>query len=694
MMEAVLSGQAGIALLMRADEFSSIDIDSPDVTVPRRAADFHLLFGGANDLIFLENVQQEEVTRRLVAAVDGEESLSLLLITLDPELSHEVRREAAVELDELLAKDAVREQLDRIMLAQPLPPSADATGALEAYREADAEQARRFVEDLLRLQPAVIQVRSAWEAIPQSLFDAQEEDSRSHFHTVAVHQGLFRDCVLSLSETGNADRLLFDGLQNPEVTSIRNHREVLRAWAEPFRSAEPEDPPHITPESGFEQPATPRPALKSRRLSMDREKIKETVERQKDAIVLAMKRGNLHLVPRYVDDLVEYHREHGGFEYACKSLCDLATRAQDLGMHDLQLKLTQRSVDLKPDDGWAWTQHGKALQNVGEFEKSLAAYEEAELFGEERCAKNGRAETLRSMGRFEDALAAYDATCHDFPDDVFAKNGLAETLRSMGKLEDALAAYEGVCREHPENVFAKTGRAETLRSLGRLDDALEAYEAIGCEHPQNVVAKNGRAETLRSMGRLDDALEAYEAVCREDPQNSFARNGRACLLAAMDRPEEAMTELPASAPLTLQDWIGYHIRGMILLRMDNLDEAIGIFEEGVRSNPFLADRDYFCTALAVARLRQEQYEAASKALADVVAPRFQTIADLLRVHALGGMGKREEANRAFERLPDKTTPLIGEVRDELRCRYIDLLGAGHSDEWVIQRETDCVLLAL
>src|SRR5205814_863879 len=221
------------------------------------------------------------------------------------------------------------------------------------------------------------------------------------------------------------------------------------------------------------------------------------------------------------------------------SLCDLAMEAKDLGMFDLQLELTERSVGEVPDDAWSWAQYGDALLTRRRFDEALYAFEQSVNFGEGASAKTGRAEVMKAQGRLDDALAAFDE----------------------------------VIAQHPENAVAKTGRAEVLKAQGRLDDALAAFDAAIAQHPENAVAKTGRAEVLKAQGRLVESLDAYNEIRTRHPDDEVARNGRSCVLAALGRYEEALESLSIGDPIGLQGWIGFYIRGMVLLRTKRIEEA-------------------------------------------------------------------------------------------------------------------------
>ena len=282
----------------------------------------------------------------------------------------------------------------------------------------------------------------------------------------------------------------------------------------------------------------------------------------------------------------------------------------------------------------------------------------------------------------------------DHPEDVFAKTGYAEVLKAQHRLPQALEAYDAAMKDHPEDVVPKNGYAEVLKALNKLPEALKAYKAAMKDYPEDVVSKNGYAEVLKALNRLPEALKAYEAVLKDHPEDEFAINGCACLLAAMDRSQEALSLLHAESPNTVGEWVGYHIRGMINLRNGNTQTAIEVFQHGIANNPRPVSREYFQSALAVAYMRAREYERASRALEAVCSFELQTVGNILRVHTFGQLGDSEHAKEAYNQLSDNPEPLLIDLQEELYQQYVLYEPANHDEAWLLDKETDYLLLGI
>jgi tetratricopeptide (TPR) repeat protein len=721
-MNAVISGQSGRALLVDGDSLRSFDVDDPSSLVTRVPADFVYIFGEMQDLRVIENTDIDSVQQELRHDSDYALALELALISLDSELPNDIRQEALMGLDELLANDKVAERLENVLYARPVPEDADLTTALELSNDASLSYVSRLLRRLEQHEPFISEVSEAWDSIPTMVFG--DYNQQAEFMRIAVREGLFRTLVIAREAQETTSAFLLNAGLNTSIKQLRNHRQVLQQWTGSFRRSA--DTPAINEiEEEVEAEASPR-RRHGRRVGLDRAAVLKEVNRRKAIIVEALHRHDWGIIGDLVDDLVRYQRS-GEPVHIAKSLCDLAMKAKELGMFPLQLELTERSINIASDDAWSWAQYGDALLNMHQMSEALTAYHQASDFGAGVIAKNGRAEVLKAQGQLPDALAAFDEVIREHPEDIVAKNGRAEVLKAQGQLPAALAAFDEVIRAHPEDVVAKTGRAEVLKAQGQLPAALAAFDDIMRVHPEDVVAKTGRAEVLKAQGQLPAALAAFDEVIRAHPENVVAktgraevlkaqgqlpaalaafddiitgrpenvvaRSGRSCVLAALGRYDEALEFLPTTAPQTFEDWIGYHIRGMILLRTGKRREAIQIFQEGAENVLWPANRDYFITALALAWMRNRDFKKAAEALEDVRSASLQPAANVLRIHAFGAQGDRQRATEAYDSLTAFPTLRSDELTLELHHQYILSQAPRHNEEWIEEREDRIILLA-
>lgn len=231
-MNAVVSGHSGVALLVDGDVLSSIHFGEDEIR-PRRPGDFRLLFNGARDLQFLEDVGLEVVRKRLALESTRIDALHLALILLDAELAHETRRTAAEELDELLEDESITRWVESVLCAHPMPRSGDLVGARSACT-GRTRRARAILEDLDALQPVILTVHEAWERIPEQCFGTDEE--RQRVLALVVREGLFRDLVATRAVPESLDDFVTKSLMKPGLGELANARHVLLEWVEGLRA--------------------------------------------------------------------------------------------------------------------------------------------------------------------------------------------------------------------------------------------------------------------------------------------------------------------------------------------------------------------------------------------------------------------------------------------------------------------------
>lgn len=227
-MNAVISGQSGVAVLLDGVRLASIHAGSDEAPVDRSPGEVRFLLGDARDLEFLEDTAPEEVRDRLEVASSKYDALHLALILLDRELSHDTRRTAAEELDELLAEDVIARSVESVLYAHPLPRSGDLAGARSACTGRTG-RTRAFLGKLDLLQPVIAEIHKAWERVPMHLFGTDED--RRHFLSTAVKEGLFRDLAIRAAARATDD-FVSSSLTTPAVGGLANARKILQLWVE------------------------------------------------------------------------------------------------------------------------------------------------------------------------------------------------------------------------------------------------------------------------------------------------------------------------------------------------------------------------------------------------------------------------------------------------------------------------------
>jgi len=580
-MNALISGQAGVAVLIQGDTVTSYTLDDPEVMVLQSSSAVPYLFADATDVTELKGLSQAEVLAQLETAWRKDRILQLTLILLDAGDDQETRIAAAECLDELLNVQGLEEFLFNRMCMAPLPELADLAGA---RRYATDGRLSRVVSMLSRLeedQHHITRCRLAWDNLPPELF--KSSDAERAFESAAVTAGVFRRFAEAGADLKGFDSALFESLK--DLRALPNFRQILSCWTKLFR---PERAELKIRDFKDELKASPledqeKSNSKFKRISAD--EALDNVKKQKAAIIQQIKRGNIQGARRYVEQLIESQLKQGETKYAAMSLCDLAQQAKDASDHSFQLELTKKAVEIQPTDAWAWGQLGDAHFCLDQYDMALRCFNLAEQHGEAAYAHVGRARILRGQGALEKSLAAYTKAAEDFPAVLSPWLGRAEVLRDMWRFDEALAVYEEAINKFPHERVPRCGRAAVLKELGRLEESLHVYESNISGFPSDHISYAGRADVLKNIGRLEDALEAYRDAIARFPDEVVLRNGQAGVLREMGKLPEALQAYDEIIASFRRNDFTYCGRAEVLKDMRRFDDARRAYDEAIEQFP-------------------------------------------------------------------------------------------------------------
>ncbi len=532
-MRALVSGQAGLAVLIEKDHVYSVHVAAPG-SVPRSAADVPYLLADANDVVEIPDATPQTAAVALDLSWRQDRALHLILILLDREADDDTRRIAVECLEEFACDPTVADFVCNRLYSGPLPDSADMVGALLLAESMDAKRLNKLLEDLGEFQPEIRRRREEWDALQPELFGGPQ--AKLEFGYIVVASGALRRLVQSAPEQVNS--VLVDALADPRFQRLMRSREVLTSCIKTVRTKRG---PIRTSEKDDEDE---RDHSRHRRATPEAEKPKrshavfENVNKQKEAIKRAIFERRHDRVEKYVGDLVEYQLRHSESEDIARSLCDLATYAKGLGAHAVQLELARRATTILPTDGWSQAQLADAYLCKGRFDDALAAYGAAEICGQVEIARTGRAEVLKGMGHLEEALREYEAAVREFPENVVARNGRAEVLKGMGRLEEALREYEGISAKFPSNSYSQVGMAAVLVLLGRYDEALRLVAVQTPRTLDDWIGHHIRGMVSLKRGDLVAAIQIFERGLHQSPwQVTWGYFRRALAVARLWRSE-------------------------------------------------------------------------------------------------------------------------------------------------------------
>jgi hypothetical protein len=157
-MDAVLSGRAARAIVLEDESVFLLDLNRPQEVVTRGRVDLRLVVGEGGDPVVLQNTSRDQIIRTLEFERDSACALDLALISLDPELSIEVRTEAVETLNFLFYSASIVQRVENTLYAKPLPEGADLGGAVDCCIAGRAGITEKVFERLRSSQDAILEL--------------------------------------------------------------------------------------------------------------------------------------------------------------------------------------------------------------------------------------------------------------------------------------------------------------------------------------------------------------------------------------------------------------------------------------------------------------------------------------------------------------------------------------------------------
>lgn len=702
-MDAMVSGQCGVAVMIRGNSTTIMDIQA-EYELPCPHTSVPLLLHDVPDVVQLYDTDQIEVAKSLKKHYACDTALQLTLILLDRNEDIHTRTDAAEVLNDILESTEPNDFIANRLYGAPLPDGTDLDTVWLQF--AEFGRVTDLLFDVATKQEEIREFSEAWKRVPLELFG--DLHSKDACRETLIQLGTIRSLIQALQDRGAFDAARLKS--HRELQSVPQSRQILRTWLEEFV------PERVRPlpveDMRDESSRTEGVAKKGDHPRLSRadaiayairmRQAADNVARQKEEIMDHANKGSWGSVDKYTKQLVKFQLQNGGPEFASKSLCHLAQHAKSLHNHSRQLEFAEWAARLKSDDGWAHGQVADAYICLGQFDNAMRALDKAEEHGEERFVATERGWILRRQAKLDEAIKAFQNAKESFPEEPFAWYGYAEVLRDMWRPNDALAAYEAAAERFPYERSAQCGVAAVLTDLGDLDRALEVYRDVFARLGRDVVSASGYANVLAKMGRLQEALMAYEDTIRDFPFEPSPRCGHANVLREMGDLERSLAEYDVIVSDFQHEPIAICGRAEILKAMGRLDDSLDCYQEAKGRFPWVS---WVWNGYASVLKKSCKFEESLQSY-DQAVNRFpyDVVAMSGRADLLKELGMLEDGIAAYEQLLDvtqnKTATLHSMasimVAQEKYVEALALLGEERTprtrDEWIAFHIRGMILL--
>jgi tetratricopeptide (TPR) repeat protein len=233
------------------------------------------------------------------------------------------------------------------------------------------------------------------------------------------------------------------------------------------------------------------------------------------------------------------------------------------------------SSDTGFEEGLLLPHLGFAYQQLGQFDKAIASFEEARrLSPHEATSAVYLAEANLAAKRYAPAIEISRSALAEHPNDLRLARIEARALRASGKTGDGIAVLEGVLSKHEDDPSAYIALAQLYSDADRGANAVKTLRAAQQKFPADDGVAFELGAVLDKQKQYADAEAVFKQVLARDPQNAAALN-----------------------------YLGY----MLAERGDRLDESVGLLKRALQIDP---DNGSFLDSLGWAYFKADKLDLA------------------------------------------------------------------------------------
>ncbi|MBX7132678.1 MAG: tetratricopeptide repeat protein [Fimbriimonadaceae bacterium] len=405
------------------------------------------------------------------------------MMLFDSGLGIELRKSIATELEALLSSEKNREYTLDIILAVPLPDSADVAGAKEASAHQDITA--KYIGQIVGAQARAKHVHMAWHAFKSHPMVRDADVLRG----TLIRYGVFRRLTLEATTQFETDALVgtlifTDGLR--EECDPR----IIHAFASEYKTRLPlgngvrnKQRPLLESDSEETEPAYASSVTASPFRAMTADGWTEWATAQIRTIVEHFRNGRDQTGRQFANELISSQTQGTtDYTHVVKSLCNLSRQCFVAGRRDLSQEYLQRAFDFPTGiDSVAYAQLGNAFMAASQLDHAQMCYVKAQEMEFDLGRQQELAQKLIRVtvqrGKYHEALIEYGKLSYLWQSPQ-ALTDRGTLLRKMGDLRGARISYARALDLDPKRHQAAAGLAEARKQAGKLEKAIKSYDLL------------------------------------------------------------------------------------------------------------------------------------------------------------------------------------------------------------------------
>jgi len=261
----------------------------------------------------------------------------------------------------------------------------------------------------------------------------------------------------------------------------------------------------------------------------------------------------------------------------------------------LSLSITQKF----PKHLFAWKVLAAVLKQNGRINESiLISQKSVQLDPQDAEAHNNLGTLLQQQGKLKEAEASYGKAIELKPDFTHAHFNLGNMLKVLGRLKEAEASYGKAIELKPDFTHAHFNLGNMLKVLGRLKEAEVSYRKAITFKPNYAEVYNNLGVLQLQQGRLKEAEASYSKAITFKPNYAEAHINLGKALNIQGKLKEAEASFRQAITLEPGLAVAHYNLGKVYKKISKKSKAIECFEKTLK----LSSEDLLGAALQLATL--------------------------------------------------------------------------------------------
>ncbi|MEM1045530.1 MAG: tetratricopeptide repeat protein [Pseudomonadota bacterium] len=163
---------------------------------------------------------------------------------------------------------------------------------------------------------------------------------------------------------------------------------------------------------------------------------------------------------------------------------------------------------------------------------------------------------------------------------------MAIAAHREGNREEAARLYTAILSKEPEHPDALHYLGLLVYQSGDSEEGAALIEKSLSIKPEQPSALNNLGNIYRLLGHDEDAMRAYWSTVKLDPGHANAWGNMAVIYRNHHQPETAQKTIRIALTFDPQSFSARHTLGLTLLDTEKYDDALQVFRDLIRDNPF------------------------------------------------------------------------------------------------------------